>query len=334
MVSEKMNIIWVAWQKWPRNKWITKALGIKLYEIDNPGKLRYLLNIIETIKILNENRPLIVIAMFPSIFLTLFLLALKPKYRFKLVIDLHTIIADFHSHKSLKQKFISRIYNLIFIYLLKKVEMIIVTNEGYKSKILKINRNVLVLPDNIPDYTEPEKVDLEGAFNILYICSYSQDEPYEEILGLDNKIEKDIKIYVTGDYTKSRIKIKKQQYNNIIFTGYLSDKDYVKMLYSVDASIVLTNYENCLVCGAYESIAAGTPLILSNKKALRNYFSKGIVYTKNNKESILKAINIIRDSKEMYSYQIKKLRTELNKAYDRKIKVLITAIKGKRLGYR
>ena len=322
-----MNIIWVAWQKWPRNMWITKALGVKLYEIDNPGKLRYLLNIIDTIKILNENRPLIVIAMFPSIFLTLFLLALKPKYRFKLVVDLHTIIADFHSHKSLKQKFISRIYNLIFIYLLKKVEMIIVTNEGYKSKILRINRNVFVLPDNIPNYIEPEKVNLEGTFNILYICSYSQDEPYEEILGLDNKLEKNIRIYVTGDYKKSRIKIEKQKYNKIIFAGYLSDEDYVKILYSVDASIVLTNYENCLVCGAYESIAAGTPLILSNKKALRNYFFKGVVYTENDKESILKAINIVKKSKEKYSYQIKELRDELNNNYNRKINKIITSLK-------
>ena len=58
------------------------------------------------------------------------------------------------------------------------------------------------------------------------------------------------------------------------------------MLYSADAIIDLTTRENCLLCGAYEAVACGTPLILSNTKTLRNYFNSGSVYVDNTVESI------------------------------------------------
>ena len=65
----------------------------------------------------------------------------------------------------------------------------------------------------------------------------------------------------------------------MLFLPVTCQKDeYVSMLYSVDATIDLTNRENCLVCGAYESVAAGKPMILSKTQALMEYFNKGAVY--------------------------------------------------------
>jgi hypothetical protein len=49
------------------------------------------------------------------------------------------------------------------------------------------------------------------------------------------------------------------------------------MMRSVDATIVLSERENCLLCGAYETVASEKPMILSNKEALRNYFDKGAI---------------------------------------------------------
>jgi hypothetical protein len=42
----------------------------------------------------------------------------------------------------------------------------------------------------------------------------------------------------------------------------------------------LTTIDNCLVCGAYEAVAAGAPLVTSDTTALRAHFTQGTVYTR------------------------------------------------------
>ena len=60
---------------------------------------------------------------------------------------------------------------------------------------------------------------------------------------------------------------------------------------SVDATIDLTTRENCLVCGAYESLAAGKPMILSKTRALMNYFSQAAVYVEHTAEDLERGIH-------------------------------------------
>jgi hypothetical protein len=48
----------------------------------------------------------------------------------------------------------------------------------------------------------------------------------------------------------------------------------------------LTILKDCLVCGAYEGIAVGKPLILSDTAATKNLFARGCVYVTPTVESI------------------------------------------------
>jgi len=80
------------------------------------------------------------------------------------------------------------------------------------------------------------------------------------------------------------------------------------MLNSVDATIILTSRENCLVCGAYETVAVEKPMILSDTKALRDYFSMGAVYTENTIEGIKNAILEMIRKKEELSKEVKTLK--------------------------
>jgi glycosyltransferase involved in cell wall biosynthesis len=55
------------------------------------------------------------------------------------------------------------------------------------------------------------------------------------------------------------------------------------------------------VCGAYEAISAGKPLVLSNTKALRNYFGDFATYVNNDASSICAGIETILQNYKEYS---------------------------------
>ena len=77
----------------------------------------------------------------------------------------------------------------------------------------------------------------------------------------------------------------------------------------------LTRTDDCLVCGAYEAVAAGTPLIVSDTAALRSYCCKGTIYTKNTPSEIRQAIVIALAQVERLREEMIVLRNELNERW-------------------
>ena len=92
--------------------------------------------------------------------------------------------------------------------------------------------------------------------------------------------------------------------------GYLPEEDYVQMLLSVDVIVELTTRQDCLVCGAYEAVAAGTPLIVSNSEVLRRQFSSGTLFTDNTSEDLAGKINTAILSKEIFAQQMRDLKVK------------------------
>jgi len=60
--------------------------------------------------------------------------------------------------------------------------------------------------------------------------------------------------------------------DNLTLTAFIDDNAYVTLLYSCDLIVDLTTREDCLVCGAYESVSAEKPLLLSDTTALRVFW--------------------------------------------------------------
>ena len=187
--------------------------------------------------------------------------------------------------------------------------MTIVTNEHLKANVELNGGHAFVLPDKIPNIpiTEPKKK-LQGKFNILFICRYASDEPYKQVFDAASKLDRSIYIYVTGNCSKRKISTADLP-ENVILTGFIPESEYFEMLNSADATIDLTTRENCLVCGAYESVAVEKPMILSKTKALMEYFSMGTVYAENTSEAIRKAILEVINRKTELIAQIKELKS-------------------------
>ncbi len=276
--------LWISWERHRRTIELNKVFSFKLYILtSNLHRIfKYPVLSLRTWKILHKKRPRILLVQNPSIVLTFLAILLRPFYKWKLIVDAHNFGVQ-PGQNVLKP------LNFIFKFLQKKANLTIVTNEGLANLVRKNGGTPYILPDKIPTNDLGEKIELKGKFSILYICTFSEDEPFMEVIKAADLLPDNVYIYITGEYTKWK-RIAATAPSNVIFTGYLSEKDYWTILHSVNFTLDLTLLENCLVCGAYESISAGTPMILSDTRALKNYFYKGAVYASNNAASIAHAI--------------------------------------------
>lgn len=305
--------IWITWENQRRNRELAKALNIKLFElqeidqISNPP-LKYFLGLIKTFSIICRERPKYICCQNPSLILSCFLVLLKGVFGFKVYVDAHN--AGLFPKEGR-----SKLLNTISRFVQRKADLVIVTNENLKQYVESNNGKGFVLPDKIPNIPHVSPQPLLGKVNILFICSYAEDEPYEEVFHAGRNIDPKVFIYVTGNYKKRGINPVDLP-KNVILVGYIPETEYVAMLNSVDATIDLTTRENCLLCGAYESISVSKPMILSDTKALREYFSCGAVYTLNTDDSIRNAITAVIDQKAVLTVQIRELKSIRQKEWE------------------
>lgn len=300
------EFIWITWENQRRNREISCALGATLYElkeidaIRNPWK-KYIRGLKDTIRILFQERPEIVFCQNPSLVLAAFMVTIKNIMGIKVCVDAHNA-------GLFPQEGRSYLLGLLSRYIQRRADLTIVTNEGMRNCVEKNHGRAFILPDKIPAIPLRSPATLKGKNNILFICSYADDEPYEQVFKAAGEIDPQTCIYVTGNYHKRNIDHRTLPVN-VILMGYVTEEEYITMLNSVDATIDLTTRENCLVCGAYETVAVGKPLILSNTQALRSYFNRGAVYTPNSAEGICKAIKQVVAHKEQLSSEVRELKT-------------------------
>lgn len=306
--------VWLAWEDDSsiRSRVLAEALGAEFHAFTTLndragfGWLRYLVALTRTAWLLARRRPALVVAQNPSILLAWQAARLKSLFGYGLIVDLHT---QFHRPKGWKKT----IYDHLHLTSLKLADAVIVTNDAYRKEVeADTSQPVLVLPDKVPELEPPERPQrLTGAHNVLYICTFSEDEPWREVLSAAGSLAEGTRIYVSG---KSPIP-QDGLPANVELTGFLPTPDYQGLLQSVDAIMVLTTAENNLVCGGYEAVAAQKPLILSDTRALRSYFRRGVVYTENDAGAIAEAIGATRSRREFLEGEMRELRSELTEEW-------------------
>ena len=121
---------------------------------------------------------------------------------------------------------------------------------------------------------------------------------------------------------------------NVRLTGYLPRADYENLLRSVDAVMVLTSAEENLVCGGYEAVAAGKPLILSDTGALRELYGRGVVFTANRADAIAAAVGQLRRDLRELRGGIRAQQGDMATAWSRRWHALLERIHAPRAAER
>jgi len=200
---------------------------------------------------------------------------------------------------------------LVASFVIRFADITLVTNAPLALVVINKKGRPFVLPDPLPDLL-PDPAPKHRARTkaaLTYVCTWANDEPTPELIEAARELGDVLTLYITGR-PPSWVKTLNLP-ANIVLTGFLSEADYLDLLQSSDALIVLTTRENCLNCGAYEGVALEQPMILSDTEVIRNYFNKGIVYSKANKIALVDAIRTLLTTGANAQKQVSELKTEL-----------------------
>lgn len=314
LVLIQSKIIWITWEKHRRTQQLANSLkDVSLFEmeLEAPRVVRYLVLLAKTTLLLTRERPMTVIVQNPSVVLSLFLVTIRPFLAYKLIVDAH--------NEGLKPFSTKLNYLLPFYrYIQKYAHLTIVTNQKLAEMVLANGGNPFVLEDRLPVIAGKKLLTLKGRRNIAFICTFEKDEPFNEVIASAGKLPDDIFLYITGKKEKAGNRLSKSRSNNIVFTGFLPDQEYIDLLFSCDAIMDLTYMEDCLVCGAYEALSLNKPMILSDTEALRTYFKRGSVFTRNESSAIARSVIQATAQTDRLVSDAAKLRNEIQSAWEKK----------------
>lgn len=297
--------IWITWENQRRNRELSRALNAKLFELEEIDRiknrlLKYLIGIGKVVRILRQEQPSLVFCQNPSLILATFLVTIRKFTRYHVVVDAHNA-GLFPSEGR------SKLLGLLSRYVQRNANLTIVTNRALKDHVEGNGGSAFILQDKIPDIPLQRGKVLGEQLNLLFICSYAEDEPYELVFEAARHLHGHAEIYVTGNYRKRKIE-QSELPDNVKLLGFVPENEFVQLLNSVDATVDLTTRENCLVCGAYEAVAAQKPQILSDTRALREYFRSGAVYTAHSAEAIAEAVRMLIANKSQLEQEVRELK--------------------------
>lgn len=326
----KKKSVWITWERQRRSVELAKAFGARYHELlrssdDIPlAPIRYFFLSLKTILIIFRERPEIIFAQNPSIILASLLCKLKKVGKYKLVIDRHSNFKlDNLEDRQLKWRF----FHYLSRYSVGIADLTIVTNEYLCRLVNSWHGQGYILQDKLPELKDEKFIKLDGEKNIVFISTFSADEPIEEVINAARKLDNSWVVYITGNYKGyKRTKDTEKLPNNLILTGFLPEKEYQSLLSSADLLVVLTMQAHTLNCGAYEGIALGKPLVLSDTEEIRSYFCKGVIYSKPFAESIEKAIRGGIENRKVLTDEVTRLRKELTTDWNQRFESLTELI--------
>jgi glycosyltransferase involved in cell wall biosynthesis len=285
---------------------LSRDLGSSLFEITSglPRVGRYAVLLARTTMCVLRNTPDVLIVQCPSIVLGLWAAALKPLCGY-------TLVADLHNEAVTPYIVSSRVYRRLLRVVHRAADLCIVTNPNLTSVVEAAGGRTFVLPDKLPDL-RPASSAAPATNSVVFVCTYSPDEPYREVIEAARALDPSVTVFITGRYRgKDLLPVP----GNVRLTGFLPEEAYVSLLGAAEVIVDLTAIEDCLVCGAYEAVALGRPLVTSDTAALRQYFRRGTVYSRHDSASLAAAITQALADRERLAAEMRSLKPDLMAAW-------------------
>ncbi len=304
--------IWITWETQRRSIELARQFNCELFIIEHEGVVRYPKSIKRTLQILHSRKPTILFVQNPSMILAAIACTYGIIFRTTVVVDRHT---TFQLNKKVRLTPRNILFRLLHRYTIRFSSLTIVTNNYLADIVNSLKGTAFVLPDKLPLMEPSGHMAVKGRKNVLLISSFAADEPLTEVLSaMQDPSLADVYLYVSGNDKKLNQTIRAEAPRNVVFTGFLSDAEFINLIFEVDVIMALTTSEYCMLCGCYEAVSAMKPLITSDKMVLRDYF-KGALFVDNSCAGIANGLNTVLGDIETYRDQIGKLNTRLQKEW-------------------
>jgi glycosyltransferase involved in cell wall biosynthesis len=244
--------------------------------------LRYAFLALRTLSLLGRQRPRVVLAQNPPIFLPVLLALTKPLYRFKLIIDHHAI----WSIKTLRQPLLSQGIAALERFASTRADSNMSPNNNWTRELrARGATDAFTYHDFIPKPTTTTQKDREWTANplpphhFLVIAAHGghpQELLEEEIAAVSGL--QDYLLVITGKREKLGHRIARLgPKSNVIYPGYLDDASYEALKRSADVALSLSTEINTVPHAIHEYLAYGIPTIVLKDSLLRSLFDAAIV---------------------------------------------------------
>jgi glycosyltransferase involved in cell wall biosynthesis len=218
----------------------------------------------------------------------------------------------------------SDFYRRLIRLLHRAADISLVSNDVLAGVVERHGGRPFVLPDPLPAFGSPVvHSETRSPYLVAFVCSFAPDEPYLEVVEAARLLSDVATIEVTGR-CPSRLPASAPE--NVRFTGYLPDAAYEELLRRADVVVDLTAMDDCLVCGAYEAVALEKPLVTSDTRALRHYFTRGTVFTRHDAASVAASIREAIERRQELSREMLMLRKDLAAAWAARRSGLVTEL--------
>ena len=309
----------ITWFQHRRMEGLCAGLGIELHTLISPyrGLRRYAGLARRTFGLLRSRRPKLLLVQNPSLVLAAFALAVRPLFGYRLVVDAHNEAVEPYINR--KAWFLR-----LTASLLRRADATIVTNRWLGQLVEAAGGRAFVLPDPVPE-VGPTKPGCDGwredrSLRIVAIATYAPDEPIANLFAAAARLP-EVQFAFTGNQHKLAPEALARAPANVRFTGFLPEDSYWTLLTTAHGIIDLTLMDNCLVCGAYEAVAAAKPAVLSDNPACRDLFGKTAIFTGPAPEEIAAAIDALRRG-EMDEARVRAGGAELRRTWAREVAAL------------
>jgi glycosyltransferase involved in cell wall biosynthesis len=170
-------------------------------------------------------------------------------------------------------------------FLSRHAEVTAVTNDFLKEIVESHDGAAMIVPDVPTELEVPQPRDFGDGFHVVYVASYSSDEPFEIVVEAARRVP-DVTLWVTGRPKGSAKRLLETAPDNLRQLGFLSRADYLAALAGADAVLALTTRDHTMQRAAYEAAYLATPVIVSDWPILRENFAKGALWVDNTAEGL------------------------------------------------
>lgn len=299
----QMKRIWITWETQRRNWEVAGGIGAKYFEFADlmhiPYYKKYVIGPLRTLKTIWKEKPNVVFCENPSFMLALTVVIFKKVLGYKAVVDTHNDGLLLHLGTALR---------LVGKFLQRFADVTIVTNTELAKIVEKNGGNAYVLPDRIPNIAPKVTDSYRNRFRVLYVCTYSHDEPYANVFEAARLVPSTT-FLISGNYQRKQILERFTMPDNVMLLGYVPRKEYEHYLRNANVVMALSTMTNCLLCGNYEAVAAEKPLVTSDDPAIMKHFNKGTVYCDNTPIGIATAVLHALARQDVLIKEMKELKT-------------------------
>jgi glycosyltransferase involved in cell wall biosynthesis len=225
--------------------------------------LRYLLQALDTARILREQRPRVVCVQLPPVFPLLQVWWYARRTGAQIIADNHTSILDGRW----------RVFHWLQKPLARRIRINLVHNEanaellrGWGAAGVMLLKSPAVTAEEILDPNADisafqNDLDAPGLVRVLMVNRFAVDDAWREVFAAA-RITPEARFFVTGDPARAGIS-PDQVPGNVVLTGLLPKPVFIALMAACDVTLSLTLRPDTLLWSIRESLALGKPFVAS-----------------------------------------------------------------------